>query len=109
MNTYILCKKVIENTEYKNQEQKDEMQFKLDVFLLNNRISQNEYNELSQLLIDKSIEQQDKKCAIDWSLKIANKCSYFTWSGLHDMIQFKQAEKLGVATQLDVSPEASPA
>lgn len=57
MNTYTLCKTVIKNTEYKSQEQKDEMQFKLDVFLLNNRIKQTEYNELTQLLADKPITQ----------------------------------------------------
>lgn len=43
MSTYILCKKVIENKTYGS---KEEMIFKLDVFLLNNRITQENYNEL---------------------------------------------------------------
>lgn len=51
--TYIYCKKLIENTTYTTQEQKDEMQMKLDVFLLNNRIDQVQYNELTQMLADK--------------------------------------------------------
>ena len=53
--TYIYCKKVIENGTYTNQEEKDDMQIKLDVFLLNNRINQDQYNELTQLLSDKPI------------------------------------------------------
>lgn len=55
--TYNLCKKVIINTEYQTQEQKDDMQLKLDVFLLNNRITQDNYNELTQMLKDKPITQ----------------------------------------------------
>ena len=55
--TYNLCKKVIMNTEYQAQEQKDYMRLKLDVFLLNKRISTEEYNELTQLLADKPIAQ----------------------------------------------------
>lgn len=47
MTTYILCKKVIENGTYGT---KEEMQIKLDVFLLNNRIAQDNYNELTDLL-----------------------------------------------------------
>lgn len=47
MNTYTLCKKVIENGTY---ETKEEILIKLDVFLLNNRITQEEYNELVALL-----------------------------------------------------------
>ncbi len=46
--TYIYCKKVIENGTYGT---KEEMLIKLDVFLLNNRIKQEEYTELSGLLI----------------------------------------------------------
>ena len=53
--TYTYCKKVIENTTYKNQAQKDEIQQKLDVFLLNDRIGQAEYNELTALLAAKEI------------------------------------------------------
>lgn len=55
--TYNLCKRVITNTEYRTQEQKDDMQLKLDVFLLNKRIDADEYNELTQLLADKTITQ----------------------------------------------------
>ena len=47
MTTYMLCKKVIENGAY---DSKEEMLFKLDVFLLNNRINQQEYNELAGIL-----------------------------------------------------------
>lgn len=53
--TYLYCKKVIENTTYTSQTQKDEMQMKLDVFLLNNRITQENYNELTTMLADKVI------------------------------------------------------
>lgn len=53
--TYKICKIIIENTEYKTQNEKDEMQVKLDVFLLNNRINQVEYDELTQLLSEKYI------------------------------------------------------
>lgn len=47
MTTYTLCKKVIENSAYYS---KEDMGIKLDVFLLNNRITQEEYNELVNLL-----------------------------------------------------------
>ena len=53
--TYTYCKKVIINTTYTSQEQKDEMQMKLDVFLLNNRINQDQYNEFTALLASKPI------------------------------------------------------
>lgn len=56
--TYTLCKRVIENTTYTSQDQKNEMQMKLDVFLLNNRFdNQDQYSELTQLLEDKVIAQ----------------------------------------------------
>ena len=45
--TYIYCKRVIENGNYG---EKEGMQMKLDVFLLNNRITQVEYEELITLL-----------------------------------------------------------
>ena len=44
--TYQICKRVIENGNY----DKEDLLMKLDVFLLNNRISQNQYNELVGLL-----------------------------------------------------------
>jgi len=47
MSTYQLCKKVIENRAYGT---KEEMLIKLDVFLLNDRITQDQYNELVNLL-----------------------------------------------------------
>lgn len=53
--TYIYCKKVIEKTDYASHEQKDEMQVKLDVFLLNNRITEEQYTELTALLASKEI------------------------------------------------------
>ena len=45
--TYIYCKKVIQNGTYST---KEDMQIKLDVFLLNDRITQDQYNELVALL-----------------------------------------------------------
>lgn len=45
--TYIYCKKVIENKSYGT---KEDMQIKLDIFLLNNRINQVQYDELTILL-----------------------------------------------------------
>jgi len=47
MTTYTLCKTVIERKTYKN---KEEMMMKLDVFLLNDRITQEQYNELVNIL-----------------------------------------------------------
>lgn len=47
MTTYLLCKKVIQNKTYVSVE---DMQLKLDVFFANNRISQLEYEELTNLL-----------------------------------------------------------
>lgn len=55
MNTYILCKVAINNANYKNQEEKDGMQLKLDVFLLFDRMTQSEYEELVGLLGDKPV------------------------------------------------------
>jgi hypothetical protein len=45
--TYTYCKKVIQNGTYGTRE---DMMIKLDVFLLNNRISQEQYTELVGLL-----------------------------------------------------------
>lgn len=45
--TYTYCKKVIKNGNYGT---KEDMMIKLDVFLLNNRITQDQYNELISLL-----------------------------------------------------------
>ena len=45
--TYIYCKKVIQNGTYGSTE---DMMVKLDVFLLNNRITQEQYTELVGLL-----------------------------------------------------------
>ena len=47
MNTYLLCKRVIENKTYSS---KEDMLLRLDVFLLNNRINNEQYNELVQML-----------------------------------------------------------
>lgn len=44
---YFYCKKVIENQTYKS---KDDMQLKLDIFLLNNRLNQEQYKQLIELL-----------------------------------------------------------
>ena len=51
--TYTFCKKVIENGTYGI---KEDMLIKLDVFLLNDRITQEEYNELVDLLGQKEAE-----------------------------------------------------
>lgn len=52
--TYTYCKKVIEQGTYGTQE---EMMMKLDVFLLNNRISDAQYRELVSLLLAKEAEK----------------------------------------------------
>lgn len=44
--TYLLCKKVIENGLYEYQT----MLTKLDVYLLGNRITVEQYNELKELM-----------------------------------------------------------
>lgn len=40
--TYTFCKRIIQNGNY----DKEDMLLKLDIFLLNDRITQDEYNEL---------------------------------------------------------------
>ncbi len=45
--TYTYCKKVIANKTYGTVE---DMRIKLDVFLLNDRITQEQYNELTGML-----------------------------------------------------------
>jgi len=45
--TYIYCKQVISNGTYG---EKESMQIKLDVFLLHNRITQEQYEELVDLM-----------------------------------------------------------
>ena len=50
--TYKLCVKAINNGTYGT---KEEMMIKLDVFLLNNRITQEQYNELVALLESKEV------------------------------------------------------
>ncbi|MGE6261058.1 hypothetical protein ACQKCU_24825 [Heyndrickxia sporothermodurans] len=45
--TYIACKTLIERKSYASI---DDMQTKLDIFLLNDRLSQNQYNELTSQL-----------------------------------------------------------
>lgn len=50
--TYVFCKKVIDNGRCGT---KEEMMIKLDVFLLNNRITQEQYNELVALLESKEV------------------------------------------------------
>ena len=48
--TYKLCKTVIKNKTYIS---KEDMRIKLDVFLLNNRITQEQYEELVGLMNEK--------------------------------------------------------
>ncbi|WP_179865469.1 hypothetical protein [Bacillus sp. AFS017336] len=45
--TYKACKSMIDRESYSS---KEDMQTKLDIFLLNNRITQIEYDELTQQL-----------------------------------------------------------
>ncbi|WP_165820897.1 hypothetical protein [Pueribacillus theae] len=45
--TYRACKTLIDRKTY---ESKEDMQTKLDIFLLNNRLTQAEYDELTQQL-----------------------------------------------------------
>lgn len=45
--TYRACKSMIERQSYVS---KEDMQTKLDIFLLNSRISQSEYDELTLML-----------------------------------------------------------
>lgn len=47
MTTYDLCKLVIERKTYKN---KEDMMIKLDIFLMGNRITKDQYLELNELL-----------------------------------------------------------
>ena len=49
MTTYILCKRVIERKTYSS---KDDMQFRLDVFFAGERLTSEEYTELSDLLAE---------------------------------------------------------
>lgn len=44
--TYNICNTLITNGNYI----KDDMLLKLDVFLLNNRITQKDYNELTEMM-----------------------------------------------------------
>ena len=46
--TYKLCKQIITNKTYAS---KQDMQLKLDVFFANNRITQAEYEELTNQLV----------------------------------------------------------
>ena len=47
--TYKVCKRLIQNGNY----EKEDMMMKLDVFLLNDRITQENYNELVGLMNEK--------------------------------------------------------
>lgn len=47
--TYKACKSLIDRKAYVSVE---DMQTKLDIFLLNNRLTQEEYNELTGLLVE---------------------------------------------------------
>lgn len=49
-STYKLCKKVIEKNKANGTLDVEDMTNKLDVFLLNDRITEEEYNELIQLM-----------------------------------------------------------
>ena len=47
--TYNVCKRVIQGGNY----EKEDMTLKLDIFLLNDRITQEQYNELVGLMNEK--------------------------------------------------------
>lgn len=49
-STYKLCKKVIEKNKANGTLDVEDMTNKLDVFLLNDRITEEEYNELIRLM-----------------------------------------------------------
>lgn len=51
---YIVCKKLIELKAF-TQEEANDLQNKLDVFLLNSRLTQAEYEELTALLVSKTV------------------------------------------------------
>ena len=55
MRLYNLCKRIIKNTVYTSQEQKTEMQERLDILFANGSLNTDKYNELNQLLADKQI------------------------------------------------------
>lgn len=55
MRIYNLCKRIIENTSYKTQLQKDDMQERLDILYANGSLTTEQYNSLVQLLSDKPI------------------------------------------------------
>lgn len=50
MNTYDVCKKVIENRKSKGTLDKEVMADDLTILLLNNRITGPQYNELMELM-----------------------------------------------------------
>lgn len=54
--TYTVCKRLIELKDF-TQEEADDLQNKLDIFLLNNRLTQEEYEELTGLLAEKVTAQ----------------------------------------------------
>lgn len=51
-STYKLCKRIIEKDKKNGTLNVEEMSEKLDVFLLNNRITEEEYNELMAMMSD---------------------------------------------------------
>lgn len=50
MTTFALCKMVIDNERYSSSE---DFQFRLDVFFTAGRLTEGEYNELSDMLANK--------------------------------------------------------
>ena len=54
--TYVYCKKIIERGNYN----KEEMLNKLDVFLLNNRITEDQYKELVGIINETQIVTEDE-------------------------------------------------
>lgn len=52
--TYTICKKLIEIKDF-DEGEKEDLQNKIDIFLLNNRVSDKEYEELVGLLNAKQI------------------------------------------------------
>jgi len=57
--TYAVCKKLIEIKGF-TQDEANDLQGKLDVFLLNDRITQEEYEELAGSLADKIVDSQNE-------------------------------------------------
>ena len=53
MRLYNLCRRIIQGTTYRSQEQKDEMQERIDILYANGSFDTDSYKDLTQMLSDK--------------------------------------------------------